>query len=122
MATILFTIGYELRTGADLIAALREAGVNYLADIGEKPFSRKPDFREKALKVLCESAGIEYGPWPQLGSTQEQWDELKATRDIARFHRVFRAYAVRNVAEPLDPLARVMVPAFLPEQAIMPQA
>lgn len=101
----IMTIGYERRSGEDLIASLRDAGVDYLADIRDKPFSRRPDFRASSLQARCEDAGIEYGPWPTLGSTESQRDELHATGDLAKFHRVFRTYAVKSLQEPIDQLA-----------------
>ncbi len=102
-----FTVGYEGRTGEDLMAILVDAGVHHLADIRHKPVSRKPDFRANALKALCEDSGIEYGAWSNLGSTETQRDKLHATGDIDRFHKTFRAYANRYLDEPLDKLARV---------------
>ena len=105
--TVIYTIGYEKRDGEDLIAALKDAGVKHLADIREKPFSRKADFRAKALKASCESAGIEYGPWTSLGTPQAQRDKVKETADIERFFRTFRAYAIKHMNEPLDELATI---------------
>ena len=103
----IFTIGYEQRTGKDLIAALKKAGVEHLADIRKKPISRKADFRAKALRQLCEKAGIEYGPWPYLGATEEMRERVKATGDFAAFHKEFRAYAKKCLKEPIKRLAAV---------------
>lgn len=106
-AIAIFTIGYEGRTGEDLIAALRDAGVRHLADIRQKPVSRKPDFRAPALRALCEVAGIEYGAWPELGSTEDQRDRLNETGDLERFHRVFRRHAERSLGAAIERLAGV---------------
>ena len=102
-----FTIGYERRDGEGLIAALRDAGVRHLADVRDNPVSRKPDFRAGALKKLCEDAGIEYGAWTDLGSTDTQRENLQATGDFSAFRRNFRAYALRNMDEPLERLIKV---------------
>jgi len=48
-----FTVGYERRTADDLISRLRDVGVEVLADIREKPISRRADFRAEALRDLC---------------------------------------------------------------------
>jgi uncharacterized protein (DUF488 family) len=103
----LFTVGYERRTGEELMSVLRDAGIAHLADIRDKPVSRKPDFRAAALRAFCEEARIEYGAWPDLGSTAEQRDQLHASGDLERFHRVFRTYAQRNLGDSIDRLASV---------------
>jgi uncharacterized protein (DUF488 family) len=97
----IFTIGYERRTAGDLIALLKRAGVKALADIRQKPVSRKPGFGAKGLRTLCESAGIAYEPYPQLGSTHAQRGRVKETGDIATFHKEFRSYSRRHMQEPL---------------------
>ena len=101
-----FTIGYERRDGEELISVLRDAGVTVLADVREKPMSRKPDFRGSALRRLCEDAGIAYEGWPRLGSTEEQRSRLQATADFATFERDFRRFATTERADELDGLAQ----------------
>lgn len=101
-----FTIGYEKRDGDDLIAALRDAGVEVLLDVRERPMSRKPDFRRSALEAACDEAGIRYESWPRLGSTGHQREQLKDTRDFSLFRKRFRELMVRSRATELDQLAR----------------
>lgn len=103
----LFTIGYERRDGEELVGLLLEAGVDILADVREKPLSRKPDFRRSALEARCEDAGIEYHGWPELGSPEDDRKRLRETGDIDAFRRQFRSYAKRHLTEPLDRLAKV---------------
>jgi uncharacterized protein (DUF488 family) len=100
-----FTIGYEKRDADDLISALRDAGVEMLADVREKPMSRKPDFRGAALRRSCEQAGIAYEGWAQLGSTEDQRARLHATSDFTTFEREFRNFAVSQRCGELDRLA-----------------
>lgn len=106
--TTLFTVGYEKRSGEELIAILKDVGVEHLADVRDKPVSRKPDFRASALKAMCEDAGIEYGAWTDLGSTEQQRERLHETGDLEAFHRVFRKYAEKHLDEPLSRLAKVV--------------
>ena len=43
--TKIFTVGYERRSGEELLAELLALGIEILVDVREKPISRKPDFR-----------------------------------------------------------------------------
>jgi uncharacterized protein (DUF488 family) len=101
----IYTIGYERRDGESLMNILRDQGIKMLADVRERAMSRKPDFRAAALKAFCDDAGIEYQPWPCLGSTSEQRDELQTSGDFQAFSRRFRAHALRTMALHLDRLA-----------------
>jgi uncharacterized protein (DUF488 family) len=56
----LFTIGYEGRSPAELIAALRRARVTRLLDIRQLPLSRRKGFSKTPLRLALEAAGIEY--------------------------------------------------------------
>ena len=67
----IFTIGYEQATQAAVVAALRSAGVEVLADIRYLPLSRRPGFSKSALKAAVEEAGIAYRHFKQLGTPAE---------------------------------------------------
>jgi uncharacterized protein (DUF488 family) len=101
----IYTVGYERRDGEGLMSVLRDHGIKSLADVRERPMSRKPDFRAGSLRALCESAGIEYQPWPMLGSTVEQRDELQESGDFHEFEKQFRSYAVKSMKTDLERLA-----------------
>jgi uncharacterized protein (DUF488 family) len=70
MPTI-FTIGYEQATQAAVVSALRDAGVEVLADIRYLPLSRRPGFSKRSLKAAVEEAGIAYRHFKQLGTPSE---------------------------------------------------
>jgi len=80
------TIGYENATLAQVIAALKAAGIELLIDIRDAPISRKPGFSKKMLGASLEEAGIRYWHVRALGTP-------KAGRDAAKRgdHDVFRA-------------------------------
>lgn len=103
----LFTIGYERRSGEDLIAALLDAGVEALVDVRQRPMSRKADFRKKALEASCTEAGVDYVGMPELGSTDALRDRLKETGDFRMFAKAFRQHVRRKAIEAIDSLAEL---------------
>ena len=64
----LFTIGYEQATQAAVVAALRQAGVEVLADVRYLPLSRRPGFSKSSLRAAVEEAGIAYRHFRDLGT------------------------------------------------------
>jgi uncharacterized protein (DUF488 family) len=66
-----WTIGYEQATQAAVVAALKRAGVELLADIRYLPLSRRPGFSKSSLKAGAEEAGIAYRHFKQLGTPPE---------------------------------------------------
>ena len=67
----LFTIGYEQATQAAVVAALRDARVEVLADIRYLPLSRRPGFSKSSLRAAVEEAGIAYRHFRDLGTPAE---------------------------------------------------
>ncbi len=63
-----WTIGYEQATQAAVIGALKQAGIELLADIRYLPLSRRPGLSKSSLKAAAEEAGIEYRHFKQLGT------------------------------------------------------
>lgn len=67
----IYTIGYEGATQAELIDALREAGVTMLADVRAVPLSRRPGFSKNVLAASLREAGIDYAGFKALGTPPE---------------------------------------------------
>jgi uncharacterized protein (DUF488 family) len=67
----LCTIGYEQATQPAVVAALRDAGVELLADIRYLPLSRRPGFSKSSLRAAVEEAGIAYRHFKHLGTPAE---------------------------------------------------
>jgi uncharacterized protein (DUF488 family) len=104
----IFTIGYERRTGEELIDLLRNAGVEVLVDVRERAMSRRADFRGKALAQRCEASGIDYQPMRGLGSTNALRDRLKESGDIKAFHSAFRRHSLEHQADARGELANLV--------------
>jgi len=80
----LYTIGYEKARLADVVTALREAGVAVLLDVRDRPISRRPGFSKRQLAAAVEEAGMRYVHLAALGTPPEgreanrrrQWDRF----------------------------------------------
>ena len=67
----IFTIGYEGATQAELVAALKAAGVERVIDVRAVPLSRKPGFSKNVLAAGLAEAGIGYVHLKALGTPPE---------------------------------------------------
>jgi len=84
----IFTIGYEGATQAELIAALRAAGVLRLADVRAVPLSRRPGFSKNILAAGLREAGIDYVGLKALG-TPPEGREAARRGDHDRLARIY---------------------------------
>jgi uncharacterized protein (DUF488 family) len=87
MATTLYSIGYEKARPADVLAALRAAGIATLIDVRERPLSRRPGFSKNQLAAGLEEAGIRYVGLRALG-TPPEGREANRKREWDRFWRI----------------------------------
>ncbi len=67
----IFTIGYEGATQAELVAALKAAGVERVIDVRAVPLSRKPGFSKNVLAAGLAEAGMDYVHLKALGTPPE---------------------------------------------------
>jgi uncharacterized protein (DUF488 family) len=74
----LFTIGYAGRTPEELIADLREAGVDRVVDVRELPLSRRRGFSKSSLADTLDRAGIHYDHVRALGNPKPFRDQYKS--------------------------------------------
>jgi len=87
MRPVLFTIGYEKARLADVIAALKCAGVVSLIDVRDRPQSRRPGFSKRQLAAGLEEAGIRYVGLKALG-TPPEGREANRRREWETFWRI----------------------------------
>lgn len=86
----IFTIGYEGATQPELIATLRAAGVELLADVRAVPLSRRPGFSKNILAAGLREAGIDYIGLKALG-TPPEGREAARKHDHAKLARIYAA-------------------------------
>lgn len=102
------TIGHGTRPADELVACLREAGVQTLVDVRRFPGSRRnPQFGQAALSETLGAAGIDYRHAVELGG------RLSGEPGEERFGCIrvgaFRSYAARmGTAEWQDALATAL--------------
>jgi uncharacterized protein (DUF488 family) len=91
----LATIGYESQTQDQVIARLKDAGVEILIDVRAVAASRRAGFSKTLLAASLGAAGIEYVHLRQLGTP-------KPGREAARKGRIaeMRAIFEDHLAEP----------------------
>lgn len=85
----IYTIGHSTRPLEELVALLREHGVERLA--GRYPCSRRyPHFSRDALEVSLPEHGIDYVHVPELGGRRKP---AAGSPNTALRNEQFRAYA-----------------------------
>ncbi len=84
----LYTIGYEGATIDQLVATLKNLGIEVLADVRELPLSRKRGLSKNALAERLASEGISYRHYKELGDPKQGRDAAKAG-DFAKFELIF---------------------------------
>ncbi len=96
----LSTIGYEGRTVAEFMEALRSAGVELVIDVRAVASSRRPGFSKTALAAELRDQGIDYLHLRPFGTP-------KAGREAARKGRIaeMRAIYEEQLATPEAALA-----------------
>jgi uncharacterized protein (DUF488 family) len=85
--SVLFTIGYEKASQADVLAALEAAGVETLIDVRDRPQSRRAGFSKRQLQSGVEELGLGYVHLKALG-TPPEGREANRTRQWDRFWRI----------------------------------
>jgi uncharacterized protein (DUF488 family) len=92
--TILFTIGYEGISLEEYLNRLLKNDVKILVDVRNNPLSMKYGFSKSLLKRYCESMGIKYMHFPEVGIQSEQRQELKTQND---YDKLFAVYQKNNL-------------------------
>jgi uncharacterized protein (DUF488 family) len=94
--TILFTIGYEGISLENYLVRLLKNDVKVLVDVRNNPLSMKYGFSKSLLKKYCESLGIQYVHFPQVGIQSAQRQELNTQTD---YDKLFSLYKRDNLSK-----------------------
>lgn len=88
--TILFTIGYEGISLEEYLNRLLRNDVKILVDVRCNPLSMKYGFSKGLLKKYCESLGIQYLHFPEVGIHSDQRQALNNQNDYDQLFAVYR--------------------------------
>lgn len=88
--TILFTIGYEGISLEEYLNRLLRNNVKVLVDVRSNPQSMKYGFSKGRLQCYCNSLGIEYVHYPEVGIQSEQRQELNTQADYDKLFAIYR--------------------------------
>jgi uncharacterized protein (DUF488 family) len=94
--TILFTIGYEGISLEEYLTRLLKNNIKVLVDVRNNPKSMKYGFSKNQIKKYCESLGIQYLHFPEVGIQSEQRKGLKSQND---YDKLFNLYKKENLAQ-----------------------
>ena len=96
----IFTIGYEQATQAQVIGALKAAGVELVIDVRAVAASRRAGFSKGVLAASLKDEGLDYLHLKALGTPKAGREAARAGR-TEEMHRIFEAH----LAEPEAALA-----------------
>lgn len=94
--TILFTIGYEGISLEEYLNRLLKNDVKVLVDVRNNPLSMKYGFSKNQLQRYCNSLGIEYVHYPEVGIQSEQRQDLNTQAD---YDKLFALYRENNLTK-----------------------
>lgn len=103
--TVLFTIGYEGISLEEYLVRLLKNDVKVLVDVRNNPLSMKYGFSKSQLKKYCESLGIKYVHFPQVGIQSEQRQKLNTQTD---YDKLFSLYRKNNLSKTTDTQTNIL--------------
>ena len=86
----IYTIGYEGVGINSFMAWLVNHNIDIVADIRQRPLSRKKGFSKNGLRESLSGNDIEYIGFPTLGVPKEMRDELKNTGNYKSFFKKYQ--------------------------------
>jgi uncharacterized protein (DUF488 family) len=94
----LFTIGYQSTAQPDMIATLKDAGVDIVVDVRAVAASRRAGFSKTILRASLEAEGIEYVHLRSLGTPKAGREAARKGR-IAEMETIFAAHLETPAAQ-----------------------
>ena len=86
----IYTIGYEGLNQKIFMACLKRFKISYIADVRQRPLSRKKGFSKTAITEMLNSENIKYKNFKELGTSKEMRDMLYKTKDYKTFFASYK--------------------------------
>lgn len=116
MSAVLHTIGYEAAALPEVIARLREAGVEIVIDVRAVAASRRAGFSKTVLRASLEAEGIGYAHIRALGTPKPGREAARRGR-VAEMAAIFAAHM--ETPEAQDGLAEAVAIAKTKRAALL---
>lgn len=100
----IFTIGYEQSHPDAVLAAMKDARVQVLADVRAVAASRKPGFSKRSLSAAIDEAGMGYLHLQKLGTPAEGRAAVRAGRVEAMWRIYDKHLQTHDAIEEMDAL------------------
>jgi hypothetical protein len=107
--TTLFTIGYEGISLEEYLNRLIKHDVHVLVDVRRNPLSMKYGFSKSLLKRFCESVGIEYLHFPEVGIESDKRQELNTQQDYDKLFKVYKDTNLKRTEETQKQILDVLI-------------
>ena len=88
----IYTIGYQGVNIDEFVKCLKNNGIEILADVRQRPYSRKAGFSKQALSSRLSEVGIAYKHFEALGCPVQIRDQYKVDRDWFAYCRSYKKF------------------------------
>lgn len=107
--TILFTIGYEGISLEEYLNRLLKNDVKVLVDVRNNPLSMKYGFSKSLLQRYCNSLGIEYVHYPEVGIQSDQRQELNSQKDYDKLFAIYRENNLSKTTSSQEKILKLLI-------------
>lgn len=102
---ILFTIGYEGISLEEYLNRLLKNDVKVLVDVRNNALSMKYGFSKSQLQRYCNSLGIDYEHYPEVGIQSDQRQDLNTQAD---YDKLFAVYQKNNLTKTISSQEKIL--------------
>jgi len=106
--TILFTIGYEGISLEEYLNRLLKNDIKVLVDVRNNPMSMKYGFSKSQLQRFCNSLGIDYVHFPEVGIKSNQRQDLNTQVEYDKLFEVYRENNLKHTKSSQEKILKLL--------------